>query len=59
MSAKFSIDREKEKDKEQEPGYPELAAAFRKLGRDLNSIDHEKKELFESFEGTISNFSLI
>jgi len=34
----------------------QLNMAFKKMGRniDINSIDHEKKELFEQFEGLIS-----
>ena len=55
MNIKFPL---ADREKQQEKGYPELLAAFKKIGRgnsDLSSIDHEKKELFESFEGTISN----
>lgn len=54
MNLKFPLS---EREKHLEKGYPELTAAFKKMGRgsaDLAAIDHEKKELFESFEGTIS-----
>lgn len=40
MNIKFPI---AEKEKQQEKGYPELIAAFKKIGRgnsDLSSIDH-------------------
>ena len=44
-----------EKDKPQDKNY-QLLMAFKKLklNIDLNSIDHEKKELFEQFQGYIS-----
>jgi hypothetical protein len=59
MNSKFPA---LDKEKQQEKKYPELILAFKKIGRismDLSSIDHEKKELFEQFEGTISISFLI